>query len=454
MSDREMMQEILRSKERSFDDVLRSVQAHMTKYYSSVLKDSKANEYEQVQKNYIAKYISDNRIEVSGYKPDELVDELYSAMSEYYFLTPYLKSKDVEEININGFDDIEVYFRDSRLEKLDKSFSSPQQALDIIKRMLEPSNMVLDGSQPMVRGHLLHLGNIRITAECPPVIDEDRGATASIRIVNPNKYTMEDFIRFGTLPKQMAEEMLILSKHKVSIAVAGDTGSGKTTFLDGLINQLAELRLRIITIEEDVREFSSIRKKDGKIYTSVVHMVTKKADNPKDSVDQEKLLEYALTMHPKIIVVGEMKSSEAYAAQEAARTGHGVLTSIHSTDSFATHARMVTLCKMKYDMNDKTLQDNVSDAFPIIVYLKQMEDYQRKVVEVTECVNEDGKRRYVPLWEYVVDEIVEDANGEKKVVGAFRKVNNISEKLQRRLKQNGIAKNELQTMLSNYVEES
>lgn len=70
----------------------------------------------------------------------------------------------------------------------------------------------------------------------------------------------------------------------------------------------------------------------------------------------------ALRYHPDIICVGEMRSAEAYAAQEAARTGHGVLTTIHSNSSQATWRRMVTLCKRKHEMSDDTLMDLVMPA--------------------------------------------------------------------------------------------
>jgi pilus assembly protein CpaF len=34
---------------------------------------------------------------------------------------------------------------------------------------------------------------------------------------------------------------------------------------------------------------------------------------------------------------------------------------------------MVTLCKRKYDMADNTLMDLVTEAFPIVVFAKQLE---------------------------------------------------------------------------------
>ena len=86
-----------------------------------------------------------------------------------------------------------------------------------------------------------------------------------------------------------------------------------------------------------------------------------------------------------IVCVGEMRSSEAYSAQEAARTGHTVLTTIHSNSCESTYRRMVTLCKRKYDISDETLMSLVTEAFPIIVFSKQLEDRKRKVMEIMEC---------------------------------------------------------------------
>ena len=92
--------------------------------------------------------------------------------------------------------------------------------------------------------------------------------------------------------------------------------------------------------------------------------ITRESENAKQNIDQDMLLDMALRYHPDIICVGEMRSAEAYAAQEAARTGHGVLTTIHSNSSQATWRRMVTLCKRKHEMADDTLMDLVTEAFP------------------------------------------------------------------------------------------
>lgn len=150
------------------------------------------------------------------------------------------------------------------------------------------------------------------------------------------------------------------------------------------------------------------------------------------------LLDMALRYHPDIICVGEMRSAEAYAAQEAARTGHGVLTTIHSNSSQATWRRMVTLCKRKHEMADDTLMDLVTEAFPIVVFAKQLEDKSRKIMEIMECeILPTGERRYNTLYHFKIEENrLED--GKYRIKGRHEAVNPISESLQKRFIDNGM----------------
>ena len=142
-------------------------------------------------------------------------------------------------------------------------------------------------------------------------------------------------------------------------------------------------------------------------------------------------MEFALTCDPDVVCVGEMKSAEAFAAQEAARTGHAVITTTHANSCKATYYRMVTLCTQKYDMGDKTLYNLVTEAFPIVLFVKKLEDNSRRVMEITECeILEDGARKLHTLYRYHVSETaVED--GKVKVAP-------ISASLQKRLLENGM----------------
>ncbi len=151
----------------------------------------------------------------------------------------------------------------------------------------------------------------------------------------------------------------------------------------------------------------------------------------------------ALRFDPEIICVGEMRSYEAYTAQEAARTGHTVLTTIHSNSCESTYRRMCTLCKRKYDIKDETLMSLVTEAFPIIVFTKQLENKKRKIMEIMECeILPDGNYNFRTLFHYHIRE--NRMEGTKFVIkGNHEKVNGISEGLKRRLLENGMPKETL-----------
>ena len=67
---------------------------------------------------------------------------------------------------------------------------------------------------------------------------------------------------------------------------------------------------------------------------------------------------------------GNARAMKLIQHRKLARTGHTVLTTIHSNSCEATYRRMCTLCKRKYDIKDETLMALVTEAFPIIVFTK------------------------------------------------------------------------------------
>ena len=104
-----------------------------------------------------------------------------------------------------------------------------------------------------------------------------------------------------------------------------------------------------------------VYKRQGRVVNSVIHTLTRDSENERQRVDQIALLDMALRFNPDIIVVGEMRGPEANAAQEAARTGVAVVTTIHSMSCEATYRRMVSLCKRAVDMSDETLMGFVTE---------------------------------------------------------------------------------------------
>lgn len=230
------------------------VQQYISRKYAAALIDrTKVAEL----KAYIAQYLYDTGFTVDGYTEKTLADRLYSEMAEYSVLTHYLDDPDVEEININGWDDIAITHLDGRIEKTKEHFFSPQHAEDVVKKLLQHSGMIIDNASPLAQGHLPN--NTRITAVKKPVVDEERAIAVSIRKLYPQRVDRDNLIRTNTLTEEMLGFLETCIRYGVSFVVAGRTSSGKTTLLNALLAGIPDNK-RIYTIESGARELSLVKR--------------------------------------------------------------------------------------------------------------------------------------------------------------------------------------------------
>ena len=423
----------------SYNDILSQVQQYIAKEHSEALVSAnhKADTV-SLLKRYIQDYVA-----VQGFSTDEctsvslLVDRLYKDMAEYSFLTDILKLPGLEEVNINSWNDIEIIIKGG-YRKLEERFASPSHAVDVIRRMLAISNMVLDDTTPISLGHLSK--NVRIATLKNPVVDDDAGISASIRIINPDRLKTEDLLKGDVATDEMLQFLQICIRFGVSLCFAGATGSGKTTVAGWLLSTIPDNK-RVFTIEDGSRELDLVRyDENGKVKNRIVSTKTRTSDNPKYSITQDDLLDVSLRFDPDIICVGEMRGTEAFSAQEAARTGHTVISTIHSNSCESTYRRMMTLAKRKFEMGDDTLMGLMIEAFPVIAYCHQLEDRARKITEIIEAEGyRDGKLIYRSLFRYVVDDNNEN-DGVISVKGHFERVRGISNSLYASILRNGAPK--------------
>ena len=140
--------------------------------------------------------------------------------------------------------------------------------------------------------------------------------------------TLLDLDKIG-LPPQVRD---LLYKHKGLVLVTGPTGSGKSTTLASMINEINEQRdCHIITVEDPV-EFYHEHKKSV-ITQREVHV---------DVEGFSHALRAALRQDPDVILVGEMRDLETMeAAITAAETGHLVFGTLHTMGAARTVDRIV-----------------------------------------------------------------------------------------------------------------
>lgn len=170
---------------------------------------------------------------------------------------------------------------------------------------------------------------------------------------------------------------------KRNIAVVGDTGSGKTTFMKAIC-QYIPLDERLVTIE-DVRELFLPHK-------NKVHLLYSKGGQGKAKVTPSQLIASNMRMKPDRVLLAELRGSEAFDFLKLLTTGHsGSITSYHAESCSLAEDRYVFMCKEHeqatiYD--SETLKKLVALTVDIIVH-----------VEVQKIYNDDGvlirKERFI-----------------------------------------------------------
>lgn len=425
-----------------FWTLLKMTQEYISSHYAAVLTD-KAKLHQL--KAYIDKYLRDCDFKVEGMTTRELIDKLYCEMAEYSILTQYLGSPDLEEINVNGWDDIALTLLDGTIVKLKEHFHSPQHAVDIIKRLLHHSGMIIDNATPMSQGHLP--GNTRITALKEPIVDEERGVAVSIRLLHPQRVTLDNLVETGFATQEMVDFLCMCIRYGVPFVVAGATSSGKTTLLNAIMTAIPDNK-RVFTIESGSRELSLVRRnEDGEIVNNAVHTLSRPSDNPAYDITQEDLVVASLRFNPDIVCVGEMRDVECYSAVEASLTGHTVVSTVHAGPGPGAHMRIALLCQKRFPINFQTSLMQAGQAFPIVVYSHKLENNSRKCMDISECIiNAAGEREYNCLYNYEITKNTIE-NDQFVIEGHFRKPNMMSDSLRRRLIQYGVPQNKLNRFL-------
>ncbi len=432
-----------------YRNILEQVQKHCAKEHSGLIVDEDASlENTKLLKSVITDYLINNNLTCEGYELEQLTNKLFADMAGYSFLADYIYAEGVEEVNINAYNDIEVIYSSGKSVKIPETFNNAQHAKDVVRRMLSKCGIVIDDTVPSVLGFLEK--NIRISADIPPIVDDDVGINVSIRIVNQATVTREKLLEYGSGTPEMLDFLESCINHGVSVCFAGATGSGKTTLMAWLLSNIPD-DYRLITIEEGSRELNCIKKdENGRIINSVTHLLTRPHTNPVMNIDQDLLLERVLRKNPDVIGVGEMRSYEAMTAAEASRTGHTVTTTIHSNSAVASYKRMMTLAKKKYStMDDKLLMQIMVEAFPVVVYTKQLQDGSRKIMEIIEGLSYNdatGEVNYNSLYQYKITSN-KKVNGETVINGEHVKVGTMSKNLKHIFLDNGLSDEQLSVFL-------
>jgi pilus assembly protein CpaF len=124
-------------------------------------------------------------------------------------------------------------------------------------------------------------------------------------------------------------------------------------------------------------------------------------------------------MRPDRIIVGEVRSGEAFDMLQAMNTGHdGSLTTVHANTPRDALARIENMVLMAgFELPVRAIREQVASAIQLVVQVSRLRDGSRRVTHLTEIAGMEGQ--VVTLQDiFIFDQHGVDENG--KVVGTLR----------------------------------
>jgi len=155
------------------------------------------------------------------------------------------------------------------------------------------------------------------------------GEKVVLRILDPSA-GLKDFAQLGLQGHNLETLKTNIKQPFGMILVTGPTGSGKTTTLYAILNELNQEGVNIVSLEDPVEYY--------------IQGINQSQIRPEINYTFASGLRHILRQDPDIIMVGEIRDEEtANLAIHAALTGHIVLSTLHTNDAIGAIPRLVDM---------------------------------------------------------------------------------------------------------------
>lgn len=316
---------------------------------------------------------TDQRIHLNLREQREITSELVNDIKGLGPIQPLLEDDTINDILINGPNRIFVERR-GKVVLTPVRFRDQRHLMSVCQRIATDMGRRVDESSPMVDARLKDGSRVNIVF--PPLALD--GPYVSIRKFAKQKIDFAKMVEAGSCSASLAKILEIAARIRLNIIVSGGTGSGKTTLLNAL-SHFIDFGERVITVE-DAAELQLQQ-------PHVVRMETRPASlEGRGEVSQRDLVRNALRMRPDRIIIGEVRSAEAFDMLQAMNTGHdGSMSTIHSNnakDAITRIENMVQMGSMSLPLS--AIRTQIVGAVDLIVQIGRQRDGVRRIVQVSD----------------------------------------------------------------------
>lgn len=243
----------------------------------------------------------------------------------------------------------------------------PAQAESIIKTVAGYHGKEVTRQKPLLEGEW-PLDGSRFAGQLPPVV---RGATFAIRKKAIAIFTLDEYVKAGIMSDAQCAAIKNAIREHRNILVIGGTGSGKTTLVNAVINEMvSEFPAERVFIIEDTGEIQCAASNFVQYHTTI-------------EVTMTMLLKTTLRMRPDRILVGEVRGEEALDLLDAWNTGHpGGAATLHANSAAEGLTRLKSLVSRNKSAPAE-IEPLIGEAVHVVVSIARTPD-GRRIQEILE----------------------------------------------------------------------
>lgn len=253
----------------------------------------------------------------------------------------------------------------------------PDDALRMLRLVATEMNTELSERNPSLAGKLPIWG-ARVQASIPPVVEAPVFALRKpARLI----FTLDQYVERMIITQDEAQTLRIAVRDRANILVGGGTGSGKTTFANALLHEVAKAPDRVYLVEDNQELQCDAANKVQVLVQPPVYT-------------WNRAIMDAMRFRPDRIVVGEVRDGSALELLKAWNTGHpGGIATVHAND---TGAMLDRICQLVEEVVPRAPRALVAQTINLCVHLRRDTTHPagRSLTGMDRVVGVDGKAKW------------------------------------------------------------